>query len=597
MLGARKASCGSWRGMLSMLGLLLFLFPLLAACGGNDSGNAKPTPTPANTSTANTLTTLDLGLPQKALSAPVVGKLSDDQKMHVGVTFKSNQAALDQMDKHKVKVGEKQSSADLANQLGISEETYQKIKSYFGVEDATVTIGKLRTNITIDAKAKTFASLLHTSFVLHKLDGRTYYTPDPANPPKVPKIVADNVLAVTGLDNYSRPPQHTFYTQPQQQAATLQAHASVDCQASGDSLVPSQVSHAYGYDQFWKQGWHGEKLTVNFVEIDGVSRTDLENYFACVDYKGKVGVVTIGDTIPNPGGETQLDVEMVAGLAPAVNMMVYQTDISQEQDAGWTKINDALTKIIDDNADNKDSASVVSISLGMAEDYMTIGDLRAVRQSLEILTKAEHMTVFVSSGDCGAFTSRVYNNLSVSYPASDPSVVAVGGTILGVNGQGQRVGEMAWSDGADKSKCENQWGTGGGLSVIFNKPAWQQAVGVKNRYSNNMRQIPDVSAVAYNLAVYFEGQWIIVGGTSAAAPIWASGMILMNQGLIQDKQVYVYGNDLFYQIQNTQGSMHPLYDVTKGNNLYYSATAGWDYPTGLGSPNLPNLYLAISKSV
>jgi kumamolisin len=583
--------------MLSVLGLLLFLFPLVTACGGNDSGNAKPTPTPANTSTANnTLTTLDLGLPQKALSAPVVGKLSDDQKMHVGVTFKSNQAALDQMDKHKVKVGEKQSSADLAKQLGISEETYQKIKSYFGVEDATVNIGKLRTNITIDAKAKTFASLLHTSFVLHKLDGRTYYTPDPANPPKVPKIVADNVLAVTGLDNYSRPPQHTFHAQAQQRTATSQAHASVDCQASGDSLVPSQVSHAYGYDQFWKQGWHGEKLNVNFVEIDGVSRTDLENYFACVDYKGKVGVATIGDTIPNPGGETQLDVEMVAGLAPAVNMMVYQTDISQEQDAGWTKINDALTKIIDDNADNKDSASVVSISLGMAEDYMTIGDLRAVRQSLEILTKAEHMTVFVSSGDCGAFTSHVYGNLSVSYPASDPSVVAVGGTILGANNSG-RVGEVAWSDGADKSKCENQWGTGGGLSVIFNKPSWQQGTGVKNHYSNNMRQIPDVSAVAYNLAVYFEGQWVSVGGTSAAAPIWAAGMILMNQGLIEDKQVYVYGNDLFYEIQNTQGSMHPFYDVTKGNNLYYPATAGWDYPTGLGSPNLPNLFLAISKSV
>jgi kumamolisin len=74
-------------------------------------------------------------------------------------------------------------------------------------------------------------------------------------------------------------------------------------------------------------------------------------------------------------------------------------------------------------------------------------------------------------------------------------------------------------------------------------------------------------------------------------------MILMNQGLIEDKQVYVYGNDLFYEIQNTQGSMHPFYDVTKGNNLYYPATAGWDYPTGLGSPNLPNLFLAISKSV
>jgi kumamolisin len=68
------------------------------------------------------------------------------------------------------------------------------------------------------------------------------------------------------------------------------------------------------------------------------------------------------------------------------------------------------------------------------------------------------MTVFVASGDCGAFADEVYGDLSVSFPASDLWAVSVGGTELSVNGQHNRADEVAWSDGLNPLKCKNSWG-------------------------------------------------------------------------------------------------------------------------------------------
>jgi kumamolisin len=109
--------------------------------------------------------------------------------------------------------------------------------------------------------------------------------------------------------------------------------------------------------------------------------------------------------------------------------------------------------------------------------------------------------------------------------------------------------------------------------------------------------VPDVSAVAYALAVYFQGQWGAVGGTSAAAPIWAAGLALVNQGLMQQINKFRATPDIFYLVANRPGSMHPYYDVTRGNNLYYPATPGYDLATGLGTPNLPDFYLALCNDI
>src|SRR5579864_3884797 len=135
---------------------------------------------------------------------------------------------------------------------------------------------------------------------------------------------------------------------------------------------------------------------------------------------------------------------MAAGLAPAASIVVYQTDGNAGDDP-WTQVNDELQHIIDANTNNASAGSVVSISLGIDEADITSDDVNALDSSLQQLTKVEHMTVFVASGDCGAFAGETFGQLSVSFPASDPWAVAVGGTELSVNGQGMRTDEVAWS--------------------------------------------------------------------------------------------------------------------------------------------------------
>jgi kumamolisin len=306
-----------------------------------------------------------------------------------------------------------------------------------------------------------------------------------------------------------------------------------------------------------------------------------------------LNVVNIDGSPSEALGETTLDIEMVAGLARSVNIVDYQTDGNSNYDI-WTQVNDELQQIINDNTNNANSGSVVSISLGATETDLTRGDRDAIDQSLQLLTNVEHMRVFVASGDCGAFSDGIYRSLSVSFPASDPWATSVGGTILSIYQNQTRANEIAWSDASNLSRCKNQWGTGGGNSRVYTRPGWQNASGVINQFSDgNHRQIPDISAASYALAVYFQGQWGAVGGTSAAAPIWAAGLALVNQGLMHQIGKFTASPQLFYVVANSSGSRHPYFDVTRGNNLYYPATPGWDYSTGLGTPNLRDFYMVL----
>jgi kumamolisin len=101
-----------------------------------------------------------------------------------------------------------------------------------------------------------------------------------------------------------------------------------------------------------------------------------------------------------------------------------------------------------------------------------------------------------------------------------------------------------------------------------------------------LRQIPDVAAAAYpNIAIYYQGKWYASGGTSASAPIWAAGTLLVDQALKQQNKTALGGVPTFYTLANHPGNLHPYIDITRGSNLFFPATRGWDYATGWGSPN------------
>ncbi len=170
------------------------------------------------------------------------------------------------------------------------------------------------------------------------------------------------------------------------------------------------------------------------------------------------------------------------------------------------------------------------------------------------------IAITASTGDSGY--------VGASSPASFASVIAVGGTTLHKNVNTTRGwSESAWS------------GAGSGCSSLNAKPAWQTAV-----TQCNGKASADVSAVANpqtGLRIYDtfgESGWLIVGGTSLSSPIIAA--------------VYAMGGNLSgYPASYTWHHTSGLNDVTTGSNgsctplVWCHARAGWDGPTGLGTPN------------
>ncbi len=565
----------------------LLALTVLSGCGGNAHPATEPTPDAGT----RQFTPLSLGLPKQALTAPVTGRVPGSQVLHVGVTLKVGDAAWKQFGHGKSPT---QGASDLAARLGASDAELAKLQTYLGKAHIQAKPSKTRTSLTFDVTAAVAGQLLRTSFVTHRLKDRTFFTPDPAHMPMIPTELAGYVLAVTGLDSYS--------VAPTTKAAPLTAPALAgNCGNFPPVAATSRkLAAAYGYDRLWAQGWHGENMTVNLVEMDGYDQTDVSTYIACTGSHVSLSNVNLGATAPRPGGEATLDIQMLAGLAPNVRIVDYQEDPALLNTGygsdSWTAFNNALQRIIDDNYGSPHPGSVVSISLGGSESFMSQDTMLAIDQSIRILTQAEHMTVFVATGDCGAYGERTYGPLDASFPSTSTWSVAVGGTRMQFAPNGARSGEAVWSDRSDLSKCQNQWGSGGGLSKYFRRPWYQQGPGVANRYSTGARQVPDVSAAAIDLPVFYQGRWTPFGGTSAATPIWAAGMALVNQGLIARRRYFCFGPDTIYHVVGQGGTNQPYYDVVAGNNLYYPATPGYDLATGLGTPSAPNIYNILLNS-
>ncbi len=572
-------------GFLKPVILLLMLTLIVAGCNSSTTV-VQPTPSPTM---HLTFSSLNLGIPADALNSPVVGPLADDTLMHVRLLFKVNQSQQDQLNKIS---NQQQDLSHLANQIGISDATFAQIKAQLGISGITLTLSNLHTSVAVDGQARSMALLFQTHFVVHKYKGRTFYAP--ATAPQLPTFIVNNLVSVTGLDSYSQPLQNglqaSAYTLTSARAST---GTRANCSAPAGEDFPAGVAHIYGYDQFARAGFLGQGMTINLVEIDGFPQSDVANYGQCVGYRGHIVVKNIDGAPAQAGEESALDIEQIEGLAPDANIIDYQTG---NQDVG-TGIVDELQHIVDDNTKNTGSGSIVSISLEGTENFQSLNYLKGIDQLLSLLTQKEHMTVFVASGDCGAFMDHVFGSYSVSFPASDPNAVAVGGTVLQINAQGKRASEISWSNGSDTTQCTNSWGSGGGNSNFFQQPGFQSGKGVQNNASRGFREVPDVSAVALNLPLYFGGQWQTFSdgtgagsGTSAATPIWATGMALVNQALIKKYHVFFAGPLVFYYVANHAGRLSPYFDVTQGTNLGFNSTAGWDFATGLGAPNLVDFY-------
>ncbi len=188
---------------------------------------------------------------------------------------------------------------------------------------------------------------------------------------------------------------------------------------------------------------------------------------------------------------------------------------------------------------------------------------------------------FVASGDNGAYTCGVDQEPAASFPSTLPTVTAVGGTSVFESQQGVYFKEYAWGSPLD------QTGSGGGPSRFYAMPTYQQ--NVARSEGRGLRQVPDVAAdgdPSTGFHIIFGGKDGQAGGTSAATPLWAATVALINQDLKQKGMHEVgFANPALYWMGDNSSKLSPkpFHDVTVGNNLGYGAVPGWDFATGWGS--------------
>jgi kumamolisin len=194
------------------------------------------------------------------------------------------------------------------------------------------------------------------------------------------------------------------------------------------------------------------------------------------------------------------------------------------------------------------------------------------------------ISVFVACGDDGANDNVSDGHAHVDFPSSSPSVTACGGTTM-TAALGVRL-ETCWNESATGGGA-----TGGGISNVFPRPSYQQNVTMPSnlRGSNGGRGLPDVAAVAdpyTGYAVFVDGGWTVVGGTSAVAPLFAGLAARINNQL--GRRCGLINGPLY------EASTDVFHDITTGNNSAdgvtgYTAGPGWDAVSGWGSPDGMNL--------
>jgi kumamolisin len=368
----------------------------------------------------------------------------------------------------------------------------------------------------------------------------------------------------------------------------------------GSGLLPQQLLTAYDAAPLVSQGLKGQGETIVLFEADGFSKKDLQSFSKLLPTgsQSPVSVEVIGGNPPlkpNEISESTMDIETAHEIAPDANLVyvnLTSSEFSQDTTAGGFIAAFQL-------ANKQWPGAIWSLSLGLCESDPTLWDSADLESMDDAVRTAENnnTSVFAASGDSGGLECTPDNSdgqppesswQGVSVPASLPSVTGVGGTSLSTTADGSYVGETTWSEPLLSQ------GTGGGVSSVFARPAWQMGPGTGGQYdTDNGRQVPDVAADAderTGTVILENGQQGEGGGTSLSTPIWAGFTTLIDQYLANHGGHPVgFFNPLLYALADGSPSYPAFHDITVGGNDFYPAGPGYDMTTGLGSPDVWNL--------
>ena len=452
----------------------------------------------------------------------------------------------------------------------------------------------------------------------------------------VPAEIADLIVGVFGLDNRpiggrnnnGDPPTISTTTVPQ----VAQRYQFPANSAAGQTL-----------------GIFAQQYAGSSGLTGGYSQADINSYYAATALQGftapiPVDVTDIDGTQNNApflDSEATQDICIASTVAQGATIAVY---FNQGNQNGWLGVLNKVAFPL--GTDPKPSVLSISPYAAPGDDTFSLTTLFGYPTSfLDAMTLAfqdaagQGVTVCVASGDSGSTYNYLtrYNGQSfnqpvpaqqvVSYPASDPYVLACGGTTLGANSSGTPV-EWVWNDASfyfpgsppSQPQVQGQGATGGGVSAYFAQPSWQIGVGVpKSLVDGHVgRGVPDVAANASPNSGYypmyttgnFPNPWN-GNGTSAAAPLYAGLFAVINAALgynvgFINPILYALGNAVCKDVDpavvggpaNNAVPPPPKKNPPPANLpavAGYAAGHGWDACTGWGSIN-GNALLAALKA-
>ena len=497
--------------------------------------------------------------------ARATGKITADERIEVSVLVRPASVQRDLAGSEAL--GDKPpaqrhylSRDEFALQHGAAAADIAKVAEFAKAHGlAVVESNASRRTVVLSGTAAALSEAFGTTLQQFEHDGGTYR--GRTGSLSVPTNLEGVVEGVFGLDNR---PQATPHFQ------VLGTDPSAIARAPGASFTPPQLAALYDFPT----GADGSGQCIAIIELGGGFKpADISTYFGSLKLPvPNVKAISVDGGRNHPtnansaDGEVMLDIEVAAAIAPKATIAVY---FAPNTNQGFL---DAITTAVHDSVNKP---SVISISWGSAESNWTAQSMTQFDKAFQAAASMG-VTVCCASGDNGSADGVSDGKAHVDFPASSPFALGCGGTKLTVSGTSIS-SEVVWNENTKSSA------TGGGVSGFFALPGYQKSAKVPLAAGGLKpgRGVPDVAGDAdpnSGYRVRVDGESLVIGGTSAVAPLWAGLIALMNQKL--GKPVG-YLNPLLYGSVVGKGAFR---DIVSGNNGSYSAGTGWDPCTGLGSP-------------
>lgn len=482
------------------------------------------------------------------------------------------------------------SNAEFTERFGPTKAEYAAVVAFAKSNHFTITgMHGNRMLLNVSGTAAVLENAFHLKLHTYQLaaQNRNFFSPD--NEPSVEASLP--IADVSGLSDYAVPVPRSHH---------------LELPSTPIPYAGSGAGSNYLGDDFRRAYVPGTALTgagqsVGLFQYNGFRASDIAAYAAAAGgTRSNIVIQTVlfGGYNGTPSGsgelEVDLDIEMAMAMAPGLSsIVVYEAN-------SVSFANDIFNAMATNTAIKQFSCS-----------WGWSGGPYATSEALFLMMQAQGQSFFNASGDSDAFTPGTANDVNnrnqAHFPVFSPNITQVGGTSLTMNGAGLTyTSETTWNSGTNANGTG--LGTSGGIDASNTLPWWQQSISMATSLgSPSNHNIPDVSMVALNIdCINSGGSRGSVLGTSAAAPLWAGFMALVNQqNALLSRPSAGFINPAVYAIGKGQSAYSygaAFNDITNGNNTWplsltnFPAVTGYDLCTGWGSPKL-GLIPALVNSV